>query len=194
MSPTDCPHRESRCHAHVTRRACLSALTVAGVTGALPAMAQIDWHKVDIWKPYRREDLGFEVELPGEPEIEEEQDEHTKSISAEFLFVGMMFGVDHVTFRHDVTIADVVGRQREGAQNLKSRITRESPFTMDGYPAVEIAQEMDNAFGSIMRVVVIGNRAIAFNVVGNPDIAGDPSALRFLNSIKLLPTAPTPSK
>ena len=157
-------------------------------------MAQIDWHKIDIWQPYRREDLGFEVELPGEPEIEEEQDEHVKSVLAEFLFVGMIFGVDHVTFRHDVTIADVVARQREGAQNLKSRITRESPFTMDGYPAVEIAQELADAFGSIMRVIVIGNRAIAYNVVGDPDIATHPAALRFLNSFKLLPTAPTPGK
>ena len=134
-----------------------------------------------IWQTYRREDFGFEVEMPGEPEIEEEQDEHAKSIHAEFLFVGMIFGVDHVAFRHDVTIADVMIRQREAAENLKSRITRETPFTMDGHPAIEIVHEMDGAFVSIMRVVVIGNCAIAFNVRG-PDIAADPSALRFLNS------------
>ncbi len=157
-------------------------------------MAQIDWHKVDIWQPYRREDLGFTVELPGEPEIEEEQDADAKSIYVEFLFIGMMFGVDHVTFRHDVTIAEVASQQRKAAKNLKSRIARESPFTMDGFPAIEIVHEMEDDFVSIMRVVVIGNRAIAFNVIGGPDIAADPSAQRFLNSFKLLPTAPTRSK
>jgi hypothetical protein len=68
-------------------------------------------------------------------------------------------------------------------------IARESPFTIDGFPAIEIVHEIEGDFVSIMRVVVIGNRAIAFNVTGGPDIAADPSALRFLNSFKLLPVA-----
>jgi hypothetical protein len=137
-------------------------------------MAQIDWHKVDIWKPYRREDLGFEVELPGEPKIEEEQNEESKSIYAEVSFVGMMFGVDHVTFRRDVTITEVARQQLEAAKSLKSRIAREAPFTLGGYPAIEIVRDIEGAFVSIMRVVAIGNRAIAFNVLGGPDIAADP--------------------
>jgi hypothetical protein len=43
-----------------------------------------------------------------------------------------------------------------------------------------------------MRAVIIGNRTIAVNVIGGPDIAANPSALRFLNSFKLLPSAPAP--
>jgi hypothetical protein len=166
-----------------------SAITAAAVTGALPAMAQIEWHKIDIWEPYRREDLGFEVELPGEPEIEEEQDADAKSVFVGFLFIGMMFGVDHVTFRRDVTIAEIVSQQHKAAKNLKSRIAREKPFTMDGFPAIEIVHEMEDDFVSIMRAVVMGNRAIAFNVTGGPDIAANPSAQRFLSSFKLLPVA-----
>jgi hypothetical protein len=46
---------------------------LAAAAAAWPARAQIDWHTIDIWKPYRPEDLGFEVEMPGDPEIEEDR-------------------------------------------------------------------------------------------------------------------------
>jgi hypothetical protein len=173
-----------------SRRACLAALAAAAVLPAAPpALAQIDWDKIDIWKPYRREDLGFEVEMPGEPEIEQEEDDNGNSIYAELLFVGMIFGVDHVAFKRDATIDDVAKQQRKAAQTLKGKITRETPFTMDGLPAIEIVNELEGAFVSVMRAVVIGNRVIAVNVLGGSDIRVDPSALRFLNSFKLLPSA-----
>jgi hypothetical protein len=190
MSSADGPSRDGRRHGALSRRACLAALAAATLApAALPAWAQIDWHRVDIWKPYRREDLGYEVEMPGEPEIEEEQDEDGQSVHAELLFVGMMFGVDHVTFKRDVTIDVVSRQQRKAAQSLNGKITREAPFTMDGFPAIEIVSELEDAFVTIMRAVVIGNRIIAVDVVGGPDVAADPSALRFLNSFKLLPTS-----
>src|SRR6185503_10783881 len=60
-------HRNARRRA-LSRRACVSALAALAVAPTtLRAQTQIPWHTIDIWKPYRREDLGFEVELPGEP-------------------------------------------------------------------------------------------------------------------------------
>jgi hypothetical protein len=102
----------------------------------------------------------------------------------------MMFGVDHtVLFKRDATIERLIRHQRNTAQSLEGKVTRESPFIMDGFPAIEIASELKDSFVSVTRAVVIGKRFIAVNVVGGPDIAANPSALRFLNSFKLLPTA-----
>lgn len=193
MSPGDHPRHEKRRRDKPSRRSCLSVFAAAAtavVTTALPARARIDWHKVDIWKPYRRDDLGFEVEMPGEPKIEEEDDAHASSVYAELMFVGMAFGFNHTTFkRNAATIEDLVKEQRKTAQRLNGRIIREAPFTMDGLPAVEIVSEFENAFVNILRAVVIGNRMVAVDVMGGPDIADDPSARRFLNSFRLLPTA-----
>ena len=152
-------------------------------------MAQIDWHKVDIWKPYRREDLGFEVELPDEPEIEEEQNEDLKSIHVEVLFVGIMFGVDHVTFRRDVTLAEIASQQHKAAKNLKSRIAHEAQFTMGGLPAIEIVHEMEGYFVSIMRVVAIGILRHRVQCHWRPRYRRRSIGAAFPGLFKLLPTA-----
>lgn len=170
-----------------SRRACVAALAAAAAAATLPAHAQIDWSKIDIWKPYQREDLGFSVEMPGEPDLEEEDDPYSKSISASFLFVGMMLSVDHIVYKQDVPIDKLSKHLRLGPPSLKSRITREAPFTVDGFPAIEIVKELENGFVFITRAVAIGNRVITVSVIGGPDIAANPSALRFLNSFKLLP-------
>jgi hypothetical protein len=188
MSSAD-PRRHGRRRAF-SRRTCLSALVAAATAPmASPARAQIQWHKLDIWKPYRREDLGFEVEMPGEPEIDIEEDEDGKSINAEFLFVGMMFGATHRESKRVLSVADVSAHQRNIAQRAKGRIMRETSFSMDGLPAIEIVSELEDAFVCILRAVVIGNRLITVDVIGGPDIAADPSALRFLNSFRLLSVA-----
>ena len=106
-----------------------------GAATALPAHAQIDWHKIDIWKPYRREDLGFEVEMPGDPEIEEEKDEDGHSTYVDFLFIGMGFSVDHtVLFKRDATIERVIRHQRNTAKpsTARSHAKLRSPWT--GFP------------------------------------------------------------
>ena len=186
MSSAD-PRRHGHRNA-LSRRAFVAALAAtAAVPMASPARAQIQWHKLDIWKPYRREDLGFEVEMPGEPEIDVEEDEDGKSIDAEFLFVGMMFGATHRESKRVLSLTDVSAHQRKIAQRAKGRIIRETSFSLDGLPAIEIVSELEDAFVSILRAVVIGNRLITVDVIGGPDIAADPSALRFLNSFKLLP-------
>ncbi len=143
MTSADRPCRDSRRHGAVSRRACLSALATVAVVPALPARAQIDWHKVDIWQVYRREDLGFEVEMPGVPEIEEEKDADATSINAEVQFEGMTFAVTHHTFTYAITIEDVPALQHEALQNLniEARITRKSEITINGFPGFEFVAE-----------------------------------------------------
>lgn len=174
----------------LSRRACLTGLAGATVMpAAWPAQAQIDWHKIDIWKPYRRDDLGFEVELPGEPEIAEEEDADGKSIHASFMFIGMMLSVSYDEFERAASIDRLVKHHREAAQTLDERILRESPFTMGAFAAIEIVSESDDGFVSITRAVVMGKRMITIRIIGGPDIAANPSAQRFLNSFKLLASA-----
>lgn len=61
---------------------------------------------------------------------------------------------------------------------------------MQGFPALEIVSKDDEDFVVIMRAVVMGDRMIAVQVIGGPDIADNPSALRFLKSFRLLPLSP----
>ena len=189
MSPAKHPHRNSRLA--LSRRACVSALAAAAVAPkALRAETLIPWHTIDIWKPYRREDLGFEVEFPGDPEIEEEKDEDGASVIASFLFVGMLLAIEHATFQRGTSIEAVARQQRKATEDHQGRITQESSFVMQGFPALEIVSKDDEDFVVIMRAVVMGDRMIAVQVIGGPDIADNPSALRFLKSFRLLPLSP----
>ena len=189
MSSADRPCRDSRRHGAVSRRACLSALATVAVVPALPARAQIDWHKVDIWQVYRREDLGYEVEMPGEPKIEEEEDEDGASINAEVELEGVWFAITYHTFTHAMTVKDVSARQHEALRNLniEAKITRESDITMNGFPGLEFVAESQAArFAHIMRVIVMKDRAISVAVFGEPGVHANPLARRFLDSFKLL--------
>ena len=190
MSSADRPCRDSRRHGAVSRRACLSALATVAVVPALPARAQIDWHKVDIWQVYRREDLGYRGRDAGRAQDRRRGRRGTcASINAEVELEGVWFAITYHTFTHAMTVKDVSARQHEALRNLniEAKITRESDITMNEFPGLEFVAELQAArFAHIMRVIVMKDRAISVAVFGEPGVHANPLARRFLGSFKLL--------
>jgi hypothetical protein len=172
---------------------------IGGATAAWPFILAVSLSSVllagapargqgDIWQLYRREDLGFEIQMPGAPKIEVEEslgnDEPVvKSVDATVSFQDIEFGVFYEEYRRrPASIEEEIAGQRLGARSLGTKMTSETRFTMNGVPGVEIVT--DGFGGMIFRVLVAQNRRFFLVVTGaSPDNA---SVRRFLDSFRLL--------
>src|SRR5262245_5010257 len=144
----------------VTRRRVVSLLAAAASTPAVlafPARAQ------DVWREYRRDDLGFRVELPAEPEVEEKEDEGkdivVRSIDAQVDYEMITFGVNHTEYKNTVSPDEEFQVFREGMQKFGYPVTRETPLTSYGVPAREFICQSDD-LNIIHRVLVMGKVTI----------------------------------
>jgi hypothetical protein len=175
---------------------------VGGAAAAWPVISAVSLSSVllagapargqgDIWQLYRREDIGFEIQMPGAPKIEVEEslgkDEPVaKSVNATVSFQGIEFGVLYEEYRQrPVSIEEEIAGQRLGARSLGTKVISETRFTMNGVPGVEIVT--DGFGGTIWRVLVAQNHRFFLGVTGaSPDSA---SVRRFFDSFRLLSAA-----
>jgi hypothetical protein len=141
----------------------------------------------DAWQLYRREDLGFEVEMPDAPKIEvqEGQDKDApvaKSVDAQVDFQGINFGILYEEWRGRPSVDDEIAAQRFGARSLGTKVISETRFTMNGVPGVEIAT--DGFGGTTFRIVIEQNRRFFLGAAGAP--SDNASVRRFFDSFRLL--------
>src|SRR3954470_22273081 len=71
---------------------------MASVVAAAPAVLLASsalYAQGDIWRDYRRDDLGFRIDMPGEPRLnnEEHKDIGLRTMDAEVEYENMTFGV-----------------------------------------------------------------------------------------------------
>jgi hypothetical protein len=175
--------------AQLSRRSCLPLLAAVVLSPVLPARAARA--QGDVWQAYRRDDLGFEVEMPGTPkiEVEESQDQDdpsVKSVSAEVTFEDTLFAAGYQEYRRPTSVEEELRAQRWAARAGLGKIASETRFMMNGLPGVEVVFEDL----MIVRIVVAGNRRFLVSVGGPQGGQDNPSARRFLNSFKLLPSRP----
>ncbi len=174
----------------ISRRAFMPLVAAAFLSPAVIATARAQGAA---WQIYRREDLGFEVELPGKPKITTEtyegDDPVVKSIDAEVNVEQMTMGANYAEYRNPAFLDEEVAAQRTVARALQGQM-RVTPFTLNGIEGRQIAIE-STLMNGIMRFVVINNRRIMLNVIGNADIHTSATVRRFFDSFKLLP-APGP--
>ena len=141
------------------------------------------------WQLYRPEGLGFEIEMPGKPEIQEDRADGWTSIDAEIDFDRMHFGVSRQEHKEGISVQQMSAAQRMAARQIGIEVTREAAITMDGFPGLEIVSESDE-FSMVMRIVIVDKRTISATVTGNGGrLSENPSVRRFLGSFKLLPAA-----
>ena len=99
----------------------------------------------DVWREYRRADLGFRIEMPGEPKLETKEDEYKdtwiKSIDAEIDYEQTTFGVSWTEWKDIQSIEEVSAAFREGMQLAGMPVTREAPLVMNGFPAREFIRQ-----------------------------------------------------
>jgi len=191
----------------LSRRDCIGALAVAAVVPAFirsaPAWAAED-PKFDVaklsWRVFSRDDLGFSVELPREPEISDgvNVDElpgySFKYVAAEVRFdvVSFNVAVRELAGRGPITAAegpkllDAMGNavQTGKEEGMQSGFVR---LTMNGCPGREDTVRGKDDFRLTYRTVVCGGRLIQAAAMWVSRGDTDPAVERFLRSFKLLP-------
>jgi len=173
----------------ISRRALLPLIAIAALSPVLLVPSAARAQGAD-WQIYRREDLGFEIAMPGEPEVTVETGERgdpwVRAISAEVDVDQLHFGISYTEFAEPMSIAQLSAAQRAGAGHLGVDALRETAIKMNGFPGLDLVGESD-AFSIIMRIVVREKQTISAAVTGTGNISADPSVRRFLDSFKLLP-------
>ena len=121
------------------------------------------------WQEYRRDDFGFRVEMPGEPNIEAQQ----SGMHAEVSFDVAAFGVTvrettqgrAITSEEAAAVLDAQGKAIQASYpGIKFHLTR---FTMNGCPGRE-DKVVGTAGTDIYRAVVCGGRYILLTVMYMP--------------------------
>jgi hypothetical protein len=164
-------------------------LPLAGAVVLSPVMpARLMAQDAD-WQVYRREDLGFEVEMPGKPKLSEDKSvDGWTTVDAQVAFASMLFAAAHQIGPAPMSIPEYLRAQRMASRTMGLAVVREVQFTINGFPGLEFVAAGD-VFSQAIRAVVMGNATVALLV--NGDRAHEhPAARRFLASLKLLRTAP----
>ena len=140
------------------------------------------------WQIYRRDDLGFEIEMPGRPEIREDRIDGQVSIEVAVDVDRMRFGIGYEEYGEAITIEEFAAAQRLVARTHGSTVVRETAITMNGLPGLDVIME-SNLLSMAMRVVLIPERkrSISAMVSGDGRLSEDASVRRFIDSFKLLP-------
>jgi hypothetical protein len=141
------------------------------------------------WREYRNDEMGFRVEMPGTPKVEEQNgdpsDPFIKSIDAQVELNDMLLGVHCTENRAASSADDQYKLQREGMAAGGMAVTREEARTVSGNPARDFIRESGD-LNYIYRVVNVGKRTIGISVFGERNIHGNPNVRRFLDSLTLL--------
>jgi hypothetical protein len=161
---------------------------VSAVVGVKPAHAQ-----GVVWKEYRRNDLGFRIEMPGVPQIETNEDQvkdvWIRSVEAEVQHGKTLLTVNCMEWKDPPNPEEHFEDFVEGMKADNMAVTRESAMVMNGFPAKEFVCQTDTA-NYIRREVVMDKFTIGATAFGDRSIHTDAVVKRFLDSFKLLRSAP----
>jgi len=175
----------------VSRRRIIPLLAAAASAPAV-LVSNAAWAQANVWREYRRDDLGFRVELPGEPEVEEKEDEAKdiliRSVDVQVDYEKMSFGVHHTEYKDTISAEEEFGLFREGMAAGGFPVTREAALMIEGVSAREFICESD-AINLIHQLVVRDRFTIGVAVAGESEIHGSPLTRRFFDSFKLLGNA-----
>jgi hypothetical protein len=173
-----------------SRRRLMSALAAAASASAV-VVATTSWARADDWQEFFREDLGFRIEMPGEPEVDVKEegldDRIARLIDAQVYDdeEDSLFGV-HCTEYHEAVSAEQEHRFfREGMRLGGLAVTRESALMISNIVAREFIRESDG-INFVHRLLVVDRRTIGISVYGARDIHDSREVQRFLRSFMLL--------
>ena len=170
---------------NLSRRSFLVAGACASpVLGLKVARAQ-----ADIWQEYRRDDVGFRIEMPGEPRIRVEkgdpQDTWTTSTDAQVHYQHEVFDVSWTEFKDIASAEEEYTRFREMMNRAGYQIEDEISLTLNDLPAREFIIERGN-INLVRRIVAVRNLVIGIHATGGRNLHNSQSVRRFLDSFRLL--------
>jgi hypothetical protein len=143
------------------------------------------------WQEYRDEEMGFRVEMPEEFKVRqyvgETKDPWIKETSAKINIGRMSLLATGIEY-HDTLSVEEIYKLAENCTGILGNLcaTREERRAVSGMSAREYIREADDDLNFISRMVVVRNRVIGAGAFGERRIHGDPTVLRFLDSLTLL--------
>ncbi|HEY7297607.1 MAG TPA: hypothetical protein VH684_06680 [Xanthobacteraceae bacterium] len=172
----------------ISRRSLLLAGACASsILGPKPARAQ-----AGIWQEYRRDDLGFRIEMPTAPMIRVQkgrpEDNWTTSTDAQVRYQNEIFDLSWTEFKDVASAEDEYTRFRGMMIGAGFQIEQDIPLTLNDVPAREFIIETGD-INFIRRILAVRNLAIGIHALGARNIQNSPTARRFLDSFKVLRTA-----
>jgi hypothetical protein len=176
--------REAHTPAKPSRRAYTLGLLAAAIAPAA-LLVRSTIAEESRWRVYRREDLGFQIEMPGDPMEDTAPPEDVLLTMVNIMFANedALFAVNHQEYAKPFALKGEMEIFRLAMQELGTPIERESAMSIDGVDAAEVVTEL-----TITRIVVVKNYRILVAAHGNDrDVHKNAAVRRFLGSFKLLP-------
>jgi len=170
---------------NVSRRLFLvaSACTWSGLVPKL-ACAQ-----GNIWQEYRRDDVGFRIEMPGTPRIRVQKgrpgEDWITSTGAQLRYEHEIFDVSWTEFKDKVSVEDEYARFRDMMARAGYQIEEDIALTLNDVPAREFVIETGN-INFVRRILVVRNFAIGIHAMGARNVQYSPTVRRFMESFRLL--------
>jgi len=173
-----------------SRRRLMSVLAAAASTSAV-LVATTAPARADDWQEFLREDLGFRIEMPGEPEVDVKEDglddKIVRLIDAQIYDDedDDLFGVHCSEYRDPVSAEHEYRLFREGMRLGGLAVSRESALMIGNIVAREFTRESDG-INFVHRLLVVDRRTIGISVYGDRSIHDSREVQRFLRSFMLL--------
>ena len=151
----------------ISRRAFLPLIAATALSPALlvPSAARAQGVA---WQIYRREDLGFEIDMPGRPAIRKERIDGQAAVEVTVDVDRLHFGVGYQEYEEAISVEEFAAAQRLTARTLGGKVTRETITTMNGFPALEIIIET-GVLSMAMKVVLIPERKQSISAMVSGD-------------------------
>jgi hypothetical protein len=144
-----------------------------------------------IWQEFRRDDVGFRIELPGVPNIKVDKgapgDNWTTSTNAQLRYQHEIFDVSWTEFKDIVPVESEYKRFRDMMTGAGYQIDEDIPLTLYDVPAREFIIETGQ-LNFVRRIMAVRNVAIGIHAMGARNIHNSPTVRRFLDSFRLLRT------
>jgi hypothetical protein len=170
---------------NLSRRSFLMA-GVCASSGLGPKLARA---QADIWQEFRRDDVGFRIEMPGAPRIRVQrgrpEENWTTSSGAQVRYQHEIFDVSWTEFKDIAVVDDEYSRFRDMMARAGYQIEEDIPLTLNDVPAREFVIETGN-INFVRRILAVRNFAIGIHAMGARNIQYSPTVRRFLDSFKLL--------
>jgi len=150
---------------------------------------QMTWAQAPVWREFRRDDVGFRVEMPGAPRLRVQKgdpaDNWITSTDAQVRFYNEFFDLSWTEFKNTVAVEDEYTRFRDMMTNAGYRIEEDVPLTLQDVPAREFIIETGN-INFVRRIMAMRNFAISIHAMGARNVNYSPTARRFIDSFGLL--------
>jgi hypothetical protein len=163
----------------------------AGVGAGSVLWAKAARPQTGIWREYRRDDVGFRIEMPGEPRVRIQNgraaDNWTTSTDVQVRYQHEIFDLSWTEFKEVVAVEDEYTRFRELMTGAGYQLQEDIPLTLDDVPAREFIIETGD-INFVRRIMAVRNLAIAIHALGARNVRNSPTVRRFLDSFKLLRT------